>query len=443
MAFPNGFAQPPWQPAAMAGAPRQLESAFISSFGLACYGFLLSSATVQFLVAFLGTGFPLVAIAFVGLLVLFLCTGRVFRFLQTPFAMPWMMLLVWWTIAGFLGVYPGRSVSYLLLYALRIHLLPFIVTAIAVDLRGVKRVLLGVGLGVLVVIFFCMKNGTMSEDRFIIPSTSFENGNDLALHLLMMGSLFVIVLNTGKFGRIVAALSFPVLIYYVLKTGSRGNLLVLLILLGISFLMMPARRKIAALAFAMLIGTVTLPLLPKQTLSRLTSIFTAADQTDVLNQNAVDSTNARLELQRRAIQLTVEHPLLGVGPLNFEDAVEDMVRSKEGHKSGWQVSHNSYLQVSSETGVPGLVLYVWSILLCLRLNFRAFRKCMKAEEGSVLRRAALMSLALLLATITYSVGVLFCSIAYDFYLALLVALTAATHVALLRQEVGIRTQPPR
>ena len=48
----------------------------------------------------------------------------------------------------------------------------------------------------------------------------------------------------------------------------------------------------------------------------------------------MDSQAARTELQERAIDLTLQHPLLGVGALMFADAVEEMVRANLGSQIG-------------------------------------------------------------------------------------------------------------
>jgi O-antigen ligase len=198
--------------------------------------------------------------------------------------------------------------------------------------------------------------------------------------------------------------------------------------------LLPGAKK--ALPIMAIVGFFcAIPFLPQKTVNRLVSFFYVpagieTERAAEVLQGAVDSTNARLQLQRRAIALTIEHPLLGVGPLNFEDAVEDMVQREERHKSGWQVAHNGYLQVSAETGLPGAILFTWMIWMCLKTNYRSFRN----SQGE----AALISFVIFLASMVYAIGILFCSVAYDFHLSLLVGLTAANFLALQRQG----TRPP-
>jgi O-antigen ligase len=123
--------------------------------------------------------------------------------------------------------------------------------------------------------------------------------------------------------------------------------------------------------------------------------------------------------------LTIQNPLLGVGPTMFPNALDELVRASENRKSSWQVSHNSYLQVSSESGIPGLVFYAWTVVLCVMLNYRAYREGMRAGATDM----SLQSFCLLLATLVYAFGILFSSIAYDYHLAILVGFTAANYRA--------------
>ena len=53
----------------------------------------------------------------------------------------------------------------------------------------------------------------------------------------------------------------------------------------------------------------------------------------------------------------MEHPIFGVGPGIFTVGEADLAKS-EGQAAQWHVSHNSYTQVSSEMGIPGLLLYL-------------------------------------------------------------------------------------
>jgi O-antigen ligase len=416
----------PTRMSAPAATFRPPQSNPLSGWALALYVFLVGSLAVEFIVIHGGVRFPLVGPLFILMFLIYLVSGQPLRFAQTRFFLPWCVLLVWWLLAGATGIYRGRSVPFLLEYAIRIHTLPLLFCGIALDLRGMRRLLYGCGFAVPVLLMGCYLWGTMTLDRFIIPNTTAANANDLALRLLLFGCLFLVFFGGGWALRFLGILTLPVLIYYVLKTGSRANFLTMGIIVVVSLFLLRGGKKM--LPILAIVGFFcAIPFLPRATLNRLSSFFYVPTGIETMRaaelaQNAVDSTNGRLQLQRRAIELTIEHPLLGVGPLNFEDGVEDMVQKEERHRSGWQVAHNSYLQVAADTGLPGAILFTWLIWMCLKTNYRSFRQ----SEGE----AALISFVILLASMVYAIGILFCSVAYDFFLSLLVGLTAANFLAL-------------
>ncbi|BDC53183.1 hypothetical protein F183_A54980 (plasmid) [Bryobacterales bacterium F-183] len=398
-------------------------------FGL--YLFILSSILAQILTIYLGIPFPLVAFMLVVVAIFYFAAGNHARFIRSPFFWPWVLLWVWWTFAAVVGMYPGRSLPYMLTFGLRIHILPFIACAIAVTAPALINVTRGFAAGYLVILFMCFRYGQTRENRFFIPETTLANGNDLALHIVLGLCFVLILIMRGRpFTRFILAGGIPIMVYYVFRTGSRANMLTLALLLGVCFLIMPVRWKIASIITSAAMAVMLFPLLPEGTVNRLftftqarTGTFDAMEAE--LSRQAVDSTNARLMLQKRAIDLSLANPLFGVGPLMFTDAVDSYVRETEGRGSAWQVSHNSYLQVSSETGIPGFLLYVWCIFLCIRTNFRCYREARRMNFHDEMA----LSAGLLLATITYAFGILFCSIALDYYLAALVSFTSANALA--------------
>ena len=416
--------------------PVLLQSKSMPVWALAIYCFQLASLSNQFLGAFAHISLPLVGGFGVLICLLYVFAGNPGRFFQTPLALPWIAMMVWWSIAAVIGIYPGRSIPYMATYAWRIELLPLVLCGIAVDLPAIRRVLNGIALGLPVIFLMCFQFGRMMDDRFIIPNTNFANGNDMAMHIVLFGCLALALLNGGKLARLGLFALLPLGIFYVLKTGSRANEITLIVLAFLGFLVIPPRQKIVMIALCLFVPIVTVPLLPKQTTARLASFFKPSNSASNENEaemlsEAVDSTNARLALQQKAIELPSQHLLFGIGAANFADAVEAMTRARTGEKSGWQVAHNSYLEASAENGIPGCIFYAWCVILCVRLNFQAFRKMRHRPDGKV---QFVISFALFLASVTYMVGVFFCTILYDFQLAMLIGLTSANYMVMQDQD---------
>jgi O-antigen ligase len=96
--------------------------------------------------------------------------------------------------------------------------------------------------------------------------------------------------------------------------------------------------------------------------------------------SAYASSQLRQDLFWRSIDVTKAHPLFGVGPGNFQII-----------SGSWHVSHNSFTQMSSEGGIPALILYVL-ILWCSFKNVRSARRLTRGQgELGLLSRAIFAS----------------------------------------------------
>jgi O-antigen ligase len=272
-------------------------------------------------------------------------------------------------------------------------------------------------------------NGQVVEGRLGIPRTDLSNPNDLALMLLITG-LFVATLALSDLAlvRLIPLAVVPLMVYYILQTGSRANFVTLVVLLFTSIYVAPKRVKIALVVLSPILAGAMFFTVSPETRQRLLMIVSdpesrlmSASATD-LERGAIGSQYARTKLQERAIDLTLRHPVLGVGPLMFADAVEEMVREEEGQKSGWQFAHNVYLQMAAENGVIGFLIFVGIMLWLLGANFKTYRASGKDLRHRAYGRNALL---LLLVSVCFSVGIAFGNYIYDPGFPILVGLTAA------------------
>jgi O-antigen ligase len=405
---------------------------------LGFYALTLTVPIAELLIVYWHIHIPVVPIADLALTAGLIFTGRIGAFWRTPLAKPWMALLVLSVIAAGLGAFPGRSLPFIVMYGLRFHLLPFYCCAIAIGTRNVRQVLSWIGVGTFILLFLCLLYGKIEEGRLAIPNTDMANPNDLGLGILTTMTCLLVL--KSRVLRVLALVALPVLIYEVLQTGSRACLVTIAVLTVFLFVLVSSRTKIVMAVLIPVAAAVILTALPSLTLGRLLLIVdpARAQSGDVQLRNAMDSQAARAELQERAMQLAVRHPLLGVGALMFEDAVEEMVRSQTGEKSGWQGAHNTYLEVAAENGIPAMLLYISCLLLCLRLNYRAYKMCRRIPE---LKDVATQSLALILFTITWLVCTGFSNNAYSPALCVLVGLSAANSLAVERERKAVLETP--
>jgi putative inorganic carbon (HCO3(-)) transporter len=86
-----------------------------------------------------------------------------------------------------------------------------------------------------------------------------------------------------------------------------------------------------------------------------------------------NASGGRGKLVRKGIQIAVHHPVAGVGIGDFKHAYAQLTHLK-GREPKAAASHNTPVTVAAETGVPGLLLYVWLLGAGLLLAFRRFAR---------------------------------------------------------------------
>jgi len=238
---------------------------------------------------------------------------------------------------------------------------------------------------------------------------NYTDPNDMALAMTISLPLCLALLFLSKnpLWKFLWLISMTVMTYATFLTGSRSGFLALLVVAAVSLWEFAIRgRRRYLLVFTALVGVVLLESSGSLLVSRLRGTFNLKEETAA----AYASAQARQELFWRSIEVTMEHPLFGVGPGNFQQV-----------SGQWHTTHNSLTLMSSEAGVPAMILYLLILWRGFK-NLRATRRLVRGRtESSVLARAMLASLA------GYSVGSLFLSEAYMFYPYILIGYTAALY----------------
>jgi O-antigen ligase len=219
---------------------------------------------------------------------------------------------------------------------------------------------------------------------------TFQNPNDLAaISLLVFALSIVFVRSPGsafvRWSARTGALSLPLLI---LLTGSRGALLALGVFAAV--MVMFSRRRIGTIAMLLAAGIVALPLLP-QNLQQRFSNMKFLTSTETLRQ-ADTSAEQRFAILQVAATVARDHPLFGVGIGNYPLANFTYAQRREEwwRARGFRDSHNSYLTIAAETGIPGLLLMaaaVASVLLSLLRAQREGKRLAVICPDPVLREA--------------------------------------------------------
>ena len=84
------------------------------------------------------------------------------------------------------------------------------------------------------------------------------------------------------------------------------------------------------------------------------------------------ATSGRSTLVSKGVRLAAHHPVLGVGVGGFKRAYADLAHLK-GKEPKAAASHTTPVTVAAESGVPGLLLFLWLVAAALRVALRRLR----------------------------------------------------------------------
>ncbi len=181
------------------------------------------------------------------------------------------------------------------------------------------------------------------------PGGMIGDNNSLATAFVMMLPLAFVLAKTERSRRLraIAGATVIMTLAAIVLTYSRGGFLGLLA--AILVLWITARRK--ARGVLILLGLVAGVALvaPAEYYERVSSI----GDTDDYDR----SIQGRFQAWDVALKATADHPLTGVGYNNFHRVFPRYSKHPP------RVTHNSYLQIASECGIPALVAYVGLFLV--------------------------------------------------------------------------------
>ncbi len=301
------------------------------------------------------------------------------------------------------------------------------VSGLVFSLRDLKWVLYGTvfaGLLNVLTAFFMAKEG---EARLELEAiVTLGNSNDLAAQLLMIIPLFWAVFRMSKSSfllRYMCLFMIPLGLLACLRTASRGALVAMAV--GYIFLLFYG-RGIQRIGFALAVPVILAGLFaftPGSVVNRLRTLVKDEDQSN----EATQSRMGRTELMKRAFNLTIQHPITGVGPGQFS-SVEGFSSRAAGQRGIWMQAHNTFLQISSEAGVIALGL----LLASLAISYRTVSRIRKRAIRMGNRDYEVLCLMVMLSILMFSVASFFLTLGYRFYFPYIVGLAAAIYAAARR-----------
>jgi O-antigen ligase len=319
--------------------------------------------------------------------------------------------------------------------AVQALLLMFFMAAFIRTLDDCYRVMYTIALGITAIgVLSLLIGGGQHNDasRLALGSKNdtLADANFLALYLVV-GIPFLYFAATWKRGivRIGLILLVLPLLASLGRTGSRMGLLALGagLLFFLIFATVP-QRVFIVLAGVLCIGLAPF-LLPQKIMERFTTFFSAHT---AAGEEAAESAAARETMLKRGIQMTMEHPIVGVGPGEFIDA-EAKEAAAQGHRGLWRYTHNAYTELSSETGLIGLALFVFAM-------FRSYRGLSRYRSRFPSARVRRAALCIQIAVLISAIGAFFLSIAYSGILYAIMGIAAAFQLAASKEFKALKAQ---
>ena len=295
----------------------------------------------------------------------------------------------------------------------------FVVAASVRTARDVERVA-AVYFGVTVVYAaVVLSRFQLGADTWRLGRLYYYDANDMATLIVtaMPLGLYFVLGQRRLAVRAFALTGLAALAVCLIRSGSRGGLLAFLFVAAFVLLRVttiPARSRLAGLV--LILGILAATASDEYWTQMQTIIHPKQDYN-------LTSEEGRLKVWKRGLAYMADEPVFGVGVNNFhvaEGTISPLARLQErGIGVRWGAAHNSYIQVASELGIPGFLLFMG----VLWTAFASLRRVARRGRGAPTDDASRLAQSLLAALVGFVVGAFFLSLAYTDMLYTLVAMS--------------------
>lgn len=177
----------------------------------------------------------------------------------------------------------------------------------------------------------------------------YSNQNDFAFILATSLPLMFWLLGSRRALRLPVLAMIGLVLAATLLSLSRGALVGLVA--GLVFLLLTDRRRLQLALVAAALAVLAAGLVVQSNPERFHKALFSKQQV------AQENVTTRFEAWDAASRLAADHPLLGVGPGNFQFYYNDLTGRPPGTLS-LTVAHNAYLDIAAELGLVAMVLFV-------------------------------------------------------------------------------------
>lgn len=348
-----------------------------------------------------------------------LLTGRLMAAVKDRIAILWLVFALCLFCATLFSSWRGGSLPVLSDYLRTTLPLAVLIPVVAQTKEDVIKVVKTIGWAGTAVIALGFTSKSIVDGRIVLLSaSSIGDSNDYAAYLIFVLPIVVYLfygMNRSPFLKVLGLLVIPAGMFQILSSGSRGGLVGVAATLLLVVVLGRPKVKIAILLGIPAFALLAIPFIPGKSAERFASLFRSAgdDKTD-----ATASSEARRRLLEQSITLTLHNPVFGVGPGQFMDSESGLAKSS-GERGMWHQTHNTYTQVSSECGIPALLVF----LAVIGTTLKRLWLTTKAPDPVL----AAIAQVVLVSMLSYAVCVFFLSHAYDFPLVVSSGLAIAIY----------------
>jgi len=279
------------------------------------------------------------------------------------------MYVLWAFVASLGSPYPDIALNQVVEH---LKLLIIMVVALnAIQTEGQLRFYLLFFLGCF--ILFPIRGTLVGGDTIAggraVWNYTYGNPNDLGtLSVITIGIALGFMFSTQYriLIRLGAGLSAILLVVVILMTQSRGAFIGLVAGFGPAFIWLGLKRSRRLLFFAGISALVISVTIPVKVWERLSGIGKLTSISTIAEADPEGSAEERFEIQKVGWQIFRDNPVFGVGL-----GVYPLENARYAPALGRRDTHNTYLNLAAEVGLPGLVLWCVLVWLVLRHAYRS------------------------------------------------------------------------
>ncbi len=314
---------------------------------------------------------PLIAsvLALIGLIL----SGGLRGMLDSPIARALFGFSLWLIIAIPFSVWKGGSFDIVANTWLKSLSVFVLIAGCVAASRHVVTLFYTIAFALLVAAGLALQSNHRLEGRLVWQAGSYGNPNDLAFAMIVCGLLWLFIIRNPRAPLILRGGGWGVIgicMYVILETGSRAGFLTVAVVSAIIFWRLSVQGKVRMAVVGGVLVAIAAATSSDVYLRRIRTLteqeparVTASE--DGVEAQAVGSTNQRMMLLADSIALTMKNPLFGVGPGTFSVG-QQQAANERGVRAAWRGTHNTYTQVSSEAGIPALLLFLAVIYYSIR-----------------------------------------------------------------------------